>query len=88
MHVNCPNGWKSVGRLNNISIESRVVNICAGICDSPDLCGKRECEYYDTSREANRRFIQANGHEHTLEGLQERKEKKRAFEEKHGLKSH
>ena len=72
MKVNCPHGWKSVGRLKNISIEDRRVNICDNICDSPDLCGNRECEYYDTSREANRRFIQANGHEHTLERMFQR----------------
>lgn len=88
MRVNCPKGWKSEGRLKNISIESRVVNICDGICDSADLCGKMECEYFDTSREATRRFMQAQRHERTLEGKMGLPEKKRAFQEKHGTKSH
>jgi len=88
MEVNCPNGWKSVGRLKNISIESRLVKICADICDSADLCGNRECEYYDTSREATRRFMEAQRHERTLEGKMELPEKKRAFKEKHGIESH
>jgi hypothetical protein len=88
MQVNCPHGWKSVGRLKNISIESRLVNICADICDSADLCGNRECEYYDTGREATRRFIQAANNEETIEGMMEAKEKKQAFKEKYGIKSH
>ena len=88
MRVNCPHGWKSVDQLKNIAIEDRRVNICAGICGSADLCGNTKCEYHDTSREATRRFMVANGHERTLEGLQEEKEQKRAFEEKHGLKNH
>lgn len=88
MRVDCPYGWKSVGRLKNISFESSVVNICADICDSADLCGKIECEYYDTEREATRRFMRAQRQEHTLEGILEKDEKKRAFKEKHGLQSH
>lgn len=88
MEVNCPYGWKSVGRLKSISIESRLVNICADICDSADMCGKRECEYYDTSREATRCFIKAQNNEETLEGMLEAREKKRAFKEKHGTISH
>lgn len=88
MWVNCPHGWKSVGRSKNITIEDRRVNICADVCDSADLCGNTKCEYHDTSREATRRFMKAQRHEHTLEGFHEEEEKKRAFKEKHGLKSH
>ncbi len=70
MKFECPYGWKHVGKLgDNITFESATVNICDGICDSCDLCGIKRCEFYDTSREATRRFLRAQAQEHTLEHL-------------------
>jgi hypothetical protein len=45
------------------------VQIYDGICDSADLCGIKSCRFYDTSREATRRFMRAQAEEHTLEHL-------------------
>lgn len=45
------------------------VEIKRGICDAPDLCKKKECPFYDRSREATSLFIKLTGQEHTLEGL-------------------
>jgi len=28
-----------------------------GICNSPDLCGKEDCKYYDTSQEATKKYV-------------------------------
>lgn len=73
MRVSCPRGWKRKSKVGSTTFESDVVNVCGDICDSPDLCGIEDCEYYDISREANKKFQQANAREHTLEGLIERR---------------
>jgi hypothetical protein len=72
MKVDCPKGWKQVMKIGNIIIEDSTVTICDFVCDSADLCGITSCEFYDTSREATRRYIRALNREHTLEGLMER----------------
>jgi hypothetical protein len=36
--------------------------------DSADLCARADCEFYDISAEATRRFLQSQAKEHTLEG--------------------
>jgi len=68
MTVICPYGWKSVARVGNVTWEDARVNICDNICDSADLCGNADCEFYDISPEATQRFLQALAKEHTLEG--------------------
>lgn len=62
MKIKCPHGYKSVARLGSITIENETVEILEGICDRPDRCGITTCEYYDTSREATRRFQAATAH--------------------------
>ena len=86
MHMNCPKGWKSSTKVNqNFTSESRVVNICDNICDSADLCGITDCEYYDVTRQGTRRFLNALSYEHTLEGLiavQKKRDQMKAQREK------
>lgn len=72
MKINCPHGWKSVVKLGNITWEDATVEILEGICDSPDRCGIKICEYFDTSPEATRIFCQAQAHKYTLDGLLEK----------------
>jgi hypothetical protein len=36
--------------------------------DSADLCKRADCEFYDISEDATRRFLKAQAKEHTLEG--------------------
>ena len=67
MKFQCPNGWKSVAKVGNLTWENSTVNICDGVCDSCDLCGIESCEFYDTSPEATRRFLKALYHEQTAE---------------------
>lgn len=67
MKFDCPYSWKSVTKCCNITFESATVNICAGICDSCDLCRIDSCEFYDTSPEATRGFLKALYHEQTAE---------------------
>jgi len=69
----CPHGWKSSLKIGNNMFEDSRVNICGGICDSADLCGVKDCEYCDDSQEGTCFFNRALAHEHTLEGLIERK---------------
>jgi len=69
VRVKCPHGYKSVAKLGSITIENETVEILEGICDRPDRCGITTCEYFDTSRDATRRFQQAHAHACTLEGL-------------------
>ena len=67
MKFECPYGWKSVTKCDNVTFESTTVNICDGICDSCDLCGIERCEFYDTSAEATSRFIRGLNFEQTAE---------------------
>lgn len=69
MEFDCIEGWKHTAKLGNMTIEDSRVTILEGICDSCDLCGIKTCRFYDTSREATRRFQFAQAKEHTLEGL-------------------
>lgn len=69
MKFECPYGWKSVTKCDNVTLESATVNICGGICDSCDLCGTETCEFYDTSAEATKRFLLASAREHSAEYL-------------------
>lgn len=64
-----PQDRRGVGRgvINN-AFEYHRVRICDGVCDSADLCGRSDCEFYDISEEATRRFLQTQAKEHTLEG--------------------
>ena len=58
MHIKCPHG-----RMNLL------VQVLEGICDAPDLCRFKKCDFYDTSKEATLKFLTALAHEQTLEGL-------------------
>jgi hypothetical protein len=88
MWVRCPHGWTGIERRGTITIHYNKVNICGDICDSADMCGIAKCEYFDLSREANRRFCQAQCDERSFKGQAELPEKKRAFQEKHGYPTH
>ncbi len=68
MQVDCPKGWKWVKQIGNIIFEDCRVNICDGVCDLADLCKRADCEFYDVSEDATRRFLKAQAKEHTLEG--------------------
>jgi hypothetical protein len=57
MQMKCPHG-----RMNLL------VEVLEGICDAPDLCRFKQCEYYDISKEATRKFLKALAHEQTIEG--------------------
>ena len=72
MIQDCPRGWKSSIKIGNITFEDTRVNICGGICDSVDLCGIKDCEYFDDSQEGSCFFSRALAREQTLEGLKER----------------
>lgn len=55
--INCPHGHRWVSRLNgSVTYENRQVDIFGGVCDSCDLCGFRDCEYFDDTEEGTRRF--------------------------------
>ena len=68
--INCPHGHRWIARLSrSVTYENRQVNIFAGVCDSCDLCGCRDCEYFDDTEEGSRRFQQGLAELHgTLEG--------------------
>lgn len=58
--INCPHGHRWIDRLSrSITWENRMVSIFAGVCDSCDLCGFRDCEYFDDTVEGTRRYQQA-----------------------------
>lgn len=67
--MDCHRGFKSRMKSGNIVVEDVRVNVCGGVCDSVDLCGVKDCEFYDDTREGTRRFNAALAHEHTLEGM-------------------
>lgn len=76
MYVKCPEGWSAVREVKlkhtTVRVHHTKVQIYAGVCDSADLCGIKRCRFYDTSREATRRFMRAQAEEHTLEHLRKR----------------
>jgi hypothetical protein len=72
MKRDCPHGYKRVFKTGNMTWEDSTVEICGGVCDSPDVCGIESCEFYDISQHGTAHFMKAAGHEHTLEGLRER----------------
>ncbi len=51
----------------------QTVEIKRGICEDADRCGKKECPFYDRSREATQVFWEALTQRYTLEGLQNKK---------------
>ena len=79
MWMNCHKGFKHRNKIGNVVMEDIRVNVCAGICDSCDLCGITDCEFYDNTPAGTRLFLQANAHEHTLEGLMQKKNLKSIF---------
>lgn len=68
--INCPHGHRWISRLSrSATYENRQVNIFAGVCNSCDRCGFRECEYFDDTAEGSRRYQQGLAELHgTLEG--------------------
>jgi len=73
MKRDCPHGYKRVSKIGkNMTWEDSTVEICGGVCDSPDLCKIESCEFYNISQHSTARFMKAAGREHTLEGLLER----------------
>lgn len=82
MWMDCHKGFKNRLKTGNIVLEDVRVNVCAGICDSADLCGIEDCEFYDVTREGTRLFLQTNAHEHTLEGWQTKKTLQAIFDGK------
>lgn len=72
MWMDCHRGFKNRMKAGNLVIEDIRVNVCDAICDKADLCGIEDCEFYDVTPEGTFRFLKANAHEHTLEGMQEK----------------
>ena len=72
MEFDCFEGWKHTAKFGNITLEDSRVQILDGMCDSCDLCGIKSCRFYDTSHEATVRFLRAQAHEDTLEGMLEK----------------
>ena len=70
MTIDCPHGWHHAAQLGSVTIEDRRVNVYGGLCDSPDLCGIRTCEFFDDSRDATRRYSLALADAHaSIEGV-------------------
>ena len=65
-----PRGSLKIGK--NMTWEDSTVEICGGVCDSPDLCKIESCEFYNITQSGTARFMKAAGREHTLEGFRER----------------
>lgn len=82
MLMDCHRRFKTRLNTGKIVWEDTRVNVCAGICDSVDLCGNKDCEFYDDTREGTRRFHAALGHEHTLEGMIQTKTLQAVFDGK------
>jgi hypothetical protein len=68
--INCPHGHRWIARVSrSVTSENREVNIFAGVCDRCDLCGFRDCEYFDDTPEGTRRYQQGLAELHgTIEG--------------------
>jgi hypothetical protein len=79
MWMTCHRGFKTRLKTGKLVWEDRRVNVCAGICDAVDLCGIKDCEFYDDTREGTRRFHAALAHEHTLEGMTQTMELRAIF---------
>ena len=70
MTIDCPHSWRHVAKFGSVTIEDRRINVYGGLCDSPDLCGIRTCEFFDDSREGTRRYNLALADAHaSIEGV-------------------
>jgi hypothetical protein len=77
MKINCPHGYKAVMKLaGNITWEDRTVTIYGGVCDTANECGITTCKFYDVSPAGDAKFKMGLTHEHSLEGIIERKLKR------------
>ena len=85
MHVPCPHGHLFSMGLSTSPLQTKMIHIFEDICDCPDFCKNKSCEYYDTSREATERYLKAAGEADTIDGLLKDEENERRFMEKHGL---
>ncbi len=72
MKRDCPHGYKRVLKIGKMTWEDSTVEICGGVCDSPDLCEVERCEFYNIGQSGTARFMKAAGHEHTQESLLEK----------------
>ena len=76
MYMKCPEGWSATRRVKlkhaTITVHHTKVRIYAGICDSADLCQRRDCRFYNTSRAVTRLFCRAQAEERTLEAFKRR----------------
>lgn len=81
MQISCPKGYGSDLHAGNITFRLDSVNICAGTCDCCDLCGIRNCEFFDLSVEATRRHMAGAGFEYTIDGIREVKRLRELLDE-------
>ena len=65
-------------------MSSDEVSIFDGICDRPDRCGREDCEYFDDSGEATRRYMRASGRSRTMEGMREDRLYEEGLRQRHG----
>jgi hypothetical protein len=62
-------GWKLVKQVDNITLRITPSKSVTAFSDSADLCGMADCEFYDISEDATRRFLQDQRKEQSLEGM-------------------
>jgi len=57
--IRCPQGCRWISKIGNTTFERRDVSIFADVCDHSDRCDIENCEYFDNSKQATKRFIKA-----------------------------
>ena len=85
--IRCPKGCRWISQRGNLIFENQDVVVFAEVCDHSDRCGMEDCEYFDNSREATRRFLRAQALGHgTPEQQKEAAQYERMLCRKHGQK--
>ena len=85
--IRCPQACRWISQVGNVTFENRDVTIFSDICSHSDRCGMEDCQYFDNSEEATRKFIQAQALSHgTVQDQEKARHYERMLRVRHGQK--
>jgi len=83
--IRCPKASRWITQINNVCIERRDVTIFSDTCSHCDLCGLKNCEYFDNSPDATKSFLKEQALSHgTIRQKAQAEEYERILRQKHG----
>ena len=86
MKIECPHGYHTSVDWDGYVMYSNKVTIYNGVCDSPDLCGIKDCQYANTNQGGTWYFLKGMLHTETLQGHLKEKERQRQYDKQQRFK--